>query len=373
MPFINPYNFARIPTAPMPKGRAEGWDKSTGLSGVLECSLINETPLFIPSADSSTGAKEFFTVVRYGPPAIPGTSLKGTFRSLAEAIAGGCSPFGDRGDDAELNRCRSIADLCPCCRLFGFMPVRASGADVMRGRVCISDAVAAGAKYPTQAVTLERFGNPKASHGPFYYTQDNIPRGRKLYWHHPAVDTIQKIPRQRPNAGQNDVVIKPLAPGAIFTFTVRYDGLSEDDLGLLLWTLTPGTLRRHKVGFGKGVGLGTTNVQVLSWRAVADPIAALTQYDQDEADTAPQGRIDIVKHGYTDSYARRLDVPAPDDRDLFQLPDHNLADLDALLTPQRFADQIRYPSFDWFRRFASRSLPTVEETMTGERLPDLRQ
>ena len=119
MPFINPYNFVRPTRKPMPRLQGTTWERWQGRSGQLTCRLVNETPLLVPSGSSSAGAKEFY---RLGNQlAIPGTSLKGAFRCVAEAISGACSPFGMGATDQSFGHCDNPDKLCPCCRLFGFM------------------------------------------------------------------------------------------------------------------------------------------------------------------------------------------------------------------------------------------------------------
>src|SRR5271157_3827193 len=62
-------------------------EKFVGLSGTLCCTLENLTSLFI---GGNQYVQNMF-VTRSGRPVIPGSSLKGMARSLAEIVGGGCS------------------------------------------------------------------------------------------------------------------------------------------------------------------------------------------------------------------------------------------------------------------------------------------
>ncbi len=159
---INPYNFVR---SDKPATLIPPHDHAHigGRNGLLACRLATVTPIFTPvSAFRSPGTQanlSFFRVANR--PAIPGSSLKGMIRSLAEAIANGCSPFDSRIHP----RCRSVENLCPCCRLFGYL----KGGSVHTGQVSISDALAEDGYEIGQRVTLKELGSPKPErHTPFY-------------------------------------------------------------------------------------------------------------------------------------------------------------------------------------------------------------
>jgi CRISPR-associated protein (TIGR03986 family) len=88
-------------------------------------------------------------------------------------------------------------------------------------------------------------------------------RGRKFYWHtRPAEPATEDVSEEM----QNDYI--PLQSDAEFDFTVRFEGLSEAELGGLLEALEPrenpaepDQRMAHKIGLGKNFGLGSVRVR----------------------------------------------------------------------------------------------------------------
>ena len=165
-------------------------------------------------------------------------------------------------------------------------------ADQDRGRLWLTDA---------DAITLKILGGPKPTTFQHYltqqepdpqverYTRDGRPqykkeladytaeqlgkavlRGYKLYWHKGQVQLvdIQEDTQKLASAKKADTQhthVKPVAPGVNFAFTVRFENLTDVELGALLWALTlPGEANkayRHKLGMGKPLGMGSVHVQ----------------------------------------------------------------------------------------------------------------
>jgi CRISPR/Cas system CSM-associated protein Csm3 (group 7 of RAMP superfamily) len=112
-------------------------EKFQGINGRITCTIKNLTPLFI--GGQSSGA--------YHPPAmrrekriIPGSSLKGMFRSIAELAGGGCFVVSSSIVPHEMRSCSRVQELCIACRMFGAME-RKTNARVHKGNVRISDAI----------------------------------------------------------------------------------------------------------------------------------------------------------------------------------------------------------------------------------------
>ena len=99
--FINPYNFVRL-GEPAPRGLPATQEKFAGLSGRLVCEIEVLTPLALPDPEGAHPdpqvkaqkdedihlRKPFFT--HQGEEIIPGSSIKGALRSVAEAVTGSC-------------------------------------------------------------------------------------------------------------------------------------------------------------------------------------------------------------------------------------------------------------------------------------------
>ncbi|HHY39244.1 MAG TPA: hypothetical protein GX507_10005, partial [Clostridia bacterium] len=109
-------------------------------TGQLRLSLEVITPLHIGcgSFRLSQGKVAYGFYRRNGRPAIPGSSLKGAVRSLAEAASRSCATLPTRNcprleDALPRGAGKSCNDesACPSCRLFGFV----HGRNGYRGRV----------------------------------------------------------------------------------------------------------------------------------------------------------------------------------------------------------------------------------------------
>lgn len=104
--FLNPYNFVRPlevadeSVAPL-LGRCPPppHDRYVGLTGRITCGLTAKTPLFVSDSEGIepteiAGGKKHYTYRFFRDPsgqiAIPGTSLRGAFRSIFEAVTNSC-------------------------------------------------------------------------------------------------------------------------------------------------------------------------------------------------------------------------------------------------------------------------------------------
>lgn len=375
---INPYNFVRSDN-PMPRAKPTGHDRLQGHSGVIRCRLETITPIFTPAfafrPEGALADLRFFRIDNR--PALPGSSLKGMLRSLAEAICNGCSPFDNRIHPP----CRSTGTLCPVCRLFGYL----KGNQVHAGRINVSDALAEDGYQFGPLVTLKELSSPKPRH-PAFYEQAAREHGRKFYYHQQHVHTADDIPTESRPTHRN-VRIEPLLHG-VFFFTVHYGSIGETELGLLLNTLELPPNLFHKFGMAKPLGLGTVRIDLVGWREVYpvpnDPKSRYRTFYTQVVDISLQdleGRvlnearqhlrdcIEPLKRTYARQYAQVLGYQPPAD-DLWVLPARNIQDLRIMLAQVPYSREIRYPNYNWFRRHGQEQLPTTQEIDQGQRLPD---
>jgi hypothetical protein len=92
------------------------------------------------------------------------------------------------------------------------------------------------------------------------------PNGRKVYLHQ---DKAAKswVTKDNKKDKKQKSAIRPLDPegcktiGGGFWFHIDFDNLSEAELDLLCFALTPTPEFRHKLGMGKPIGLGTVHIQ----------------------------------------------------------------------------------------------------------------
>lgn len=102
---------------------------------------------------------------------------------------------------------------------------------------------------------------------------DTVIRGIKRYWH-PGVDRAQAQVVQPPDDvrpteienPQSRTLIRPVKPDTKFTFTVRFENLTAEELGMMLWAIglpaeaDTGKELCHQVGMAKPYGFGTVKI-----------------------------------------------------------------------------------------------------------------
>ena len=281
---VDPYGFVRLVGQPR---RLPGVShhRFEGQSGRLTCQLTTKTPLFIynpafAATISSTHERARFPVYRREA-VIPGSSLKGVIRSVAEAVEASCLHLFQehyqgggitRGQSLTVKtppgyeKCSDIKQLCPACRLFGML----NRGTVFSGKVSISDARTQPDQYTLMGFTiLDVLSTPKPEARVFTYTMETadgtrVPRGRKFYRH--RLDGIST--RFKDLQDHQNKTVQPLDAGASFTFTVDYADLRDEELRLLLYALALEPTVWHKIGLGKPLGLGSVHIEVTEWTQI---------------------------------------------------------------------------------------------------------
>jgi len=277
--FWNPYRM--IPIREEIERKPPSTDeKFKGKSGLISCSLTNLTPLFI---GGNRDFKENF-LTRNGKCVIPGSSLKGMLRSLAEIVGGGCFVVADPKvrHDPRYKACDKANSLCIACRMFGMMEL----ARVHRGNVSIGDALVReeNPEIKVHDILLSSCGT---RHEPFYRSPQTGKldgKSRKLYFHQPKrTDSVPNIPD---NLRSRAWKIRAMRPGHQFNFEVQFSNLEPEELSLLIYVLAleenvhatveeekirlNGPLR-HKIGNAKPLGMGSCHVTIEKLVYLADP------------------------------------------------------------------------------------------------------
>jgi CRISPR/Cas system CSM-associated protein Csm3 (group 7 of RAMP superfamily) len=225
---FNPYRWVPVSDGPVPRQKPAYRHRWEGLSGQLDCTLEALTPLLI---GSSRGDGRFIRSGRTQRPFIPGTSLKGLIRALAELIGNAAIPFSNgHADDnhtltqASQNRGKDW-QLDIAARMFGYL----NRGQVFAGLVRFSDGQLQGTAReigPFKVVV----GKPQPErHKPFY----PVPAQRKLYHHRFGATDLTLAPANIPQTR----TVYPLPPGVRFTFQVAFENLREEELALLLYCL----------------------------------------------------------------------------------------------------------------------------------------
>jgi CRISPR-associated protein (TIGR03986 family) len=191
-----------------------------------------------------------------------------------------------KGLIGEYSPCVSSQNLCPACALFGFVSDNESD-NILGGRVRFTDAILTGrVEYDSPGV-LKELASPKTSSTEFYMRKPNqkavlwnydywldmqrnthknpnqlLLRGRKFYWHQKnPTDYFERNPSNY-NADRH-IAVRPLKKGS-FEFDVFFDGITQEELSRLTYTLEIGAKsgHAHKIGMGKPLGLGSVKVTV---------------------------------------------------------------------------------------------------------------
>jgi CRISPR/Cas system CSM-associated protein Csm3 (group 7 of RAMP superfamily) len=290
---MNPYDFVLINWGTFPKRKEPLWHHRLTMvnnaqlySGRIEVEIEAETPIFLPDTRANaddrlksdpTKALPFMRrndgdQVIY---LLPGSSLKGVLRELVETLGNGCLTLFD-GEytyrhirdwieknyeelvPREFNRCNKHTRLCIACRIFGMMG-RGSRAEVFLGKVNISDAQSMHVVTHEPEYTLALM-NPKPHHTAFYLdpAMEHI-AGRKFYFHHeqPTFDSQYRFIGKNPQPINRR--IHPLEEGTRFQFHVDFTNLEPDEFAALLLALRLEPTMRHKIGYGKPMGLGSVH------------------------------------------------------------------------------------------------------------------
>jgi len=234
-----PSNYRPLPSAPIVRAGADeqrgmhGLTRDDRLTGVLTFEIVTRTPIRIgsgvtepiPLADGKTEIAAGLARVRRRP-AIPGSSIKGTLRSLCEAIGGGCG-IDDRCDPP-----------CRICGLFG----QIAGQRTLMGRVGFSDALPVKrSDADTGLVRLPRAFQPRKA------------VGRRLYGPAPA-----GLPKDVPH----EVVLK----GARCRGTMTLANVTYGELGLVVLAAGLDRTFYPRIGGGKFAGLGEIEVHITEAR-----------------------------------------------------------------------------------------------------------
>lgn len=382
---MNPYNLVPLGTAaPRRKVRTHESFGQALHAGTLVCRIETLTEIFIAEPHERAEShqhQELRFIREEGQPIIPGSSLKGSIRSIAEALSGSCLVLaGDRKRRA-VNRDTlaywdqkrpheyAISDgfapcgmtderdrshgkdrrgkseeilACPACRMFGFLDRN----NVHLGCINFSSAHLNGQAAEFQMQTLAPAGAPGPRHRTFYGTPSTgfrDARGRKFYYHRP-----QGLQTSRDKSDQNKTV-ETLLPVATLEFKVDYENLSDDELALLIFALTLEDPIRHKIGMGKGLGLGSVQITIEEWRT----IDLARRYHQLNAGSQ------ILTN---DALTAALQQQREKYHSVFSAWQSSLQALREIWTwDAKQTREVQYPSYMWFKDFSTVPLEEVSD------------
>lgn len=221
-----PFVLVPIPKEKPQKSKAVTFEKFNDLTGQLDLKFeVVSEYLFVGSGgyefdpDAKGDRPDVWHTFyrRNGQICVPGTSLKGSIRAIVEAISNSCILQTRRNEQvsSQHRRCEfkriDESQLCPACRLFG-----TTG---LRGRVIFSDATPM-AKVSLVKVKIAELWEPRQHRN-----------ARRFY----EVKSFITFPNQKPE--RNCRFVEAVPRGATFRVALRFENLTEAELGLLLHAL----------------------------------------------------------------------------------------------------------------------------------------
>ncbi len=278
-----PYDFVELPDGQRPERKppvGHGVLDDKLLTGRIALELEALAPVHVASGLMMLTNDVRRPLVRElvrvgGVPVLPGASLKGCVRAIAEAISRSCIratrarelPPGFEG-------CRNQDNLCVACRIFG--------AQDFQGLVRFSDMTLQGdARQGVEIATVPQFYQPRTRELTYLQKTARGPlvRGRKFYMH-----------GARQAAG--DGPIEVCKAGSRFAGTIDFTNLDRAQLGLLLTALgqDAGHPFALKLGGAKPACYGSLRVHIaalsisaprerfLSWDAPAEAAGDMGLY-----------------------------------------------------------------------------------------------
>jgi hypothetical protein len=265
-PLPKPYEFVPMPDGRVPTSAPAGHHRyrSGNLSGRLTATIIARSPVHVASGLFEQVRDAKYPMVKghfrtNGVPTIPGTSLKGCIRSIAEAISGSAIQVTRARDlDRRYLPGRSLDELDAAQRVFGTLGyqgmVRFSDAQQISGNIAI--------------VPTPQLFRPRQEAVDTYF-DGRRPRGRKFYMHG--------------RLAEGNLPLEACALDSRFALRAEFENLTPGELGLVLTALGMGQPKLWpKLGGGKPACLGT--IEVIEPSLVAlDARAAYADFD-----TTPQ-------------------------------------------------------------------------------------
>lgn len=225
--------------------------------------------------------KKFYTIRdKY---AVPGTSLKGMIRSLAEMVSNSCiSPTKDEQrilPNGKEKSC-SVAQRCIICDVFGAMG--------KKSKVKVSDFLYEENSGIVNILGLPVLRTPNVKVSSIYLNE-GVLKGYKIYNH--GIESILK---------KGNYNCECIMKNATFKGYILYEDLDEEELKLLCYSIGIAGDFNHKLGYGKPAYYGSIEITAKDDKYV--------QYAKDYIADCPDDikkNIDLLSNIYSFKNAKK--------------------------------------------------------------------
>ncbi len=240
---IVPFTTAKLHTADVEHDEAGHDRRETSQSGVWTCDAEAITPVCIRSAFDKLSDRD--------PAFLPGSSLRGMVRNMAEMLGAGCARYYRGNKPRNLEDC-TPERACLVCRVFGFVHKDYA----WTGKVRFSDSDRAKVNWVKYHAPRDR--EPAAAGS-----------GWVIFRH------------ERPDLAPGP--LRCANRGAKWRFRVEYLNLDAEEYAVFRFALTleRGPMQlAHKLGYAKSLGLGSVRIAIRNPGAA--PEAAKLDYYLDQ-------------------------------------------------------------------------------------------
>ncbi len=167
--------------------------------------------------------------------------------------------------------------------------------------------ILAGPKPTTFQHYLEQGSNNLENHPKnlaHYNSNTNI-RGYKLYWHKGGNEWEQQNQQELREHQSQYTKINPVKEGVMFKGRIRFENLSEIELGALLFAIDLPEGLAHKLGMGKPLGLGS--VRITPKLYISDRSSRYSDLSTEWAEPIEESSdIDKFKKAFSDYVIKKL-------------------------------------------------------------------